>query len=75
MFFWNSGKVGEQQEEIARRWGLLSLKINRDAGVRGGLCWVKFAFCPLGSIYELLVSKKASLRSLWAEPRVQPVVA
>lgn len=36
---------------------------------------MKFAFRPLGSIYELLVSKKASLRSLWAEPRFQPVMA
>lgn len=36
---------------------------------------MKFAFRPMSSICELLFSKNASPRSLWAELRLWPVVA
>lgn len=36
---------------------------------------VKFAFRPTGRVDELLFSKNASPRSLWAEPKLQPVAA
>lgn len=36
---------------------------------------MKFAFRPMSSICELLFSKNASPRSLWAELRLRPVVA
>lgn len=36
---------------------------------------MKFVFRPMGSVDEVLFSKHALLRSLWADPRLQPVVA
>lgn len=60
-----------RQGETARRWGLTSLKRNKTPwSQRRRAPSVKFVFRPMGSVYELLFSKHALLRSLWAEPRL-----
>lgn len=70
-----SGQGGKGQGETAGGLGLKSLKIKHDWSQRRHVPLVKFAFRPTGRVDELLFSKNASPRSLWAEPKLQPVAA
>lgn len=70
-----SSQGGKGQGETAGGLGLKSLKIKQDWSQRRRVPLVKFAFHPTGRVEELLFSKNASPRSLWAELKLQPVVA
>lgn len=70
-----SGQGGKGQGETAGGLGLKSLKVKHDWSQRRRVPLVKFAFHPTGPVDELLFSKNASPRSLWAEPKLQPVAA
>lgn len=70
-----SGQGGKGQGETAGGLELKSLKIKQDWSQRRHVPLVKFAFHPTSCVDELLFSKNASPRSLWAEPKLQPVAA
>lgn len=70
-----SGQGGEGQGETARGRGLKSENKRNTTGARGRVHpWSSFVFIPW-VVFELLFSKNALLRSLWAELRLQLVVA